>query len=71
MENEEESWPASKILSTEGYWITYNECPIFFEHKLYDALVQVRTLEPEIDIWIDAISINQDDLHERARQWPS
>jgi hypothetical protein len=63
---EEESWPASEILSTEGHWITCNECPVFFEHNLYDALMQVRTLEPDIDIWINAISSNRDDLDVRA-----
>ena len=53
--------PANKELSIDGK-------SFFVGPNLYDALFYLRDIQKECVFWIDAICINQADIHEKNRQ---
>ena len=48
--------------------ITCNGRPFKIHSNLYDALLTLKQIRPEIPIWADAISINQQDKAEKSAQ---
>ncbi|KAK4896077.1 hypothetical protein LTR27_005934 [Elasticomyces elasticus] len=47
--------------------ITVNGCPFMVTENLYAALETIRAPNEEVLLWIDAISIEQDNLDERSK----
>ncbi|KAJ7310168.1 heterokaryon incompatibility protein-domain-containing protein [Mycena albidolilacea] len=48
--------------------IICNEGTLLISENLHDCLLQLRDLKRPLDIWIDAISINQEDKDEKSAQ---
>src|ERR1700761_9437031 len=54
--------------SSENRTIQLNGCTLRITDNLYNALRRLRRLTSTRTLWVDALCINQDDLHERSQQ---
>jgi Heterokaryon incompatibility protein (HET) len=59
------TWGSS---SSSHHIITCNGCAIRVTANLYDALQQIRKQHGPLQIWVDAICINQNDEKEKSEQ---
>ncbi|KAF7884617.1 uncharacterized protein EAF02_004953 [Botrytis sinoallii] len=57
-----------KVASSDDPIILVDDCKFRIRKNLYDALIQLRFVDKDRYIWIDALCINQSDHLERNRQ---
>jgi len=55
-------------IATNDPAILLNQFPFNVQRNLYRALKHLRSLEHPLNLWVDAICINQNDINERNKQ---